>query len=100
MIISSPMDYREAARRRLPRFLFDYIEQDNPQAAIDTDERISVRVDGLRQFPESGRPGRVEGTRELVINRVPCRGPTRSRNGDAEMVRRRYTRQFSVDASG
>lgn len=26
MIISSPTDYREAARRRLPRFLFDYID--------------------------------------------------------------------------
>ncbi len=26
MIISAPIDYREAARRRLPRFLFDYID--------------------------------------------------------------------------
>jgi L-lactate dehydrogenase (cytochrome) len=26
MIISSPSDYRDAARRRLPRFLFDYID--------------------------------------------------------------------------
>jgi L-lactate dehydrogenase (cytochrome) len=26
MIISSPTDYREAARRKLPRFLFDYID--------------------------------------------------------------------------
>ncbi len=26
MIISSPLDYREAARRRLPRFLFDYVD--------------------------------------------------------------------------
>ncbi|WP_428282353.1 hypothetical protein, partial [Lactococcus lactis] len=26
MIISSTHDYREAARRRLPRFLFDYID--------------------------------------------------------------------------
>lgn len=26
MIISSPLDFREAARRRLPRFLFDYID--------------------------------------------------------------------------
>ncbi len=51
--------------------IFDYIEQDNPQAAIDIDEHISVRVEGLRQFPESGRPGRVEGTRELVIDRTP-----------------------------
>jgi FMN-dependent dehydrogenase len=26
MIISAPTDYREAARRRLPRFVFDYID--------------------------------------------------------------------------
>ncbi|MCU7508151.1 FMN-dependent L-lactate dehydrogenase LldD [Klebsiella quasipneumoniae] len=26
MIVSAPSDYREAARRRLPRFLFDYID--------------------------------------------------------------------------
>lgn len=26
MIVSSPTDYREAARRRLPKFLFDYID--------------------------------------------------------------------------
>lgn len=26
MIIASPGDYRDAARRRLPRFLFDYID--------------------------------------------------------------------------
>src|ERR1700751_2986960 len=26
MIISAPTDYREAAERRLPRFLFDYID--------------------------------------------------------------------------
>src|SRR5437868_3613054 len=26
MVISDPQDYREAARRRLPRFLFDYID--------------------------------------------------------------------------
>jgi L-lactate dehydrogenase (cytochrome) len=26
MIISSPTDYREAARRKLPRFLFDYVD--------------------------------------------------------------------------
>ncbi|HFU8451295.1 TPA: alpha-hydroxy-acid oxidizing protein, partial [Escherichia coli] len=26
MIISSPADYRDAAKHRLPRFLFDYID--------------------------------------------------------------------------
>lgn len=26
MVISSPKDYREAARRRVPRFMFDYVD--------------------------------------------------------------------------
>jgi toxin ParE1/3/4 len=51
--------------------IFDYIEVDSPQAAITVDERIRVQVDGLARFPESGRRGRVEGTRELVIPRTP-----------------------------
>ena len=51
--------------------IFDYIEADSPQAAITVDDRIRVQVEGLVQFPESGRPGRVEGTRELVIHRTP-----------------------------
>jgi addiction module RelE/StbE family toxin len=28
-------------------------------------------VKNLRLFPEMGRPGRIEGTRELVISRTP-----------------------------
>lgn len=51
--------------------IFDYIEADSPQAAIIVDDRIRVQVEGLVQFPESGRLGRVEGTRELVIQRTP-----------------------------
>jgi len=51
--------------------IFDYIEADSPQAAITVDDRIRVQVEGLLRFPESGRPGRVEGTRELVIDRTP-----------------------------
>ena len=31
----------------------------------------SPRVAGLTRFPESGRPGRVEGTRGLVVGRTP-----------------------------
>src|SRR6266478_9540841 len=51
--------------------IFDYIEADSPQAAIIVDNRIRVQVESLVKFPESGRPGRVEGTRELVIQRTP-----------------------------
>jgi toxin ParE1/3/4 len=51
--------------------IFDYIEADSPQAAIAVDNRIRVQVESLADFPESGRPGRVEGTRELVIHSTP-----------------------------
>jgi toxin ParE1/3/4 len=51
--------------------IFDYIEADNPRAAVAIDDRIQARVWGLEQFPEMGRPGRIDGTRELVVNRTP-----------------------------
>ena len=51
--------------------IFDYIEADSPTAAVVIDGRIRQHVEQLRQFPESGRPGRIEGTRELVIDRTP-----------------------------
>ena len=51
--------------------IFDYIEVDSPQAAITVDDRIREQVEGLMKFPEMGRPGRVDGTRELIIQRTP-----------------------------
>lgn len=51
--------------------IFDFIEQDDPRAAIAVDERIATQVLVLLQFPAGGRPGRVEGTRELVVRRTP-----------------------------
>jgi addiction module RelE/StbE family toxin len=51
--------------------IFDYIEGDSPRAAASIDDRIEACVKGLAQFPEMGRPGRLEGTRELVISRTP-----------------------------
>jgi len=51
--------------------IFDYIEAHNPAAAIVVDERIVAAARRLRNFPESGRPGRVTGTRELVVTGTP-----------------------------
>lgn len=51
--------------------IFDYIEAASPQAAIAVDDRIQTQVERLTQFPKSGRMGRVEGTRELVVDRTP-----------------------------
>jgi addiction module RelE/StbE family toxin len=51
--------------------IFEYIEADSPQAAITVDDRIRAQVSRLARYPQSGRPGRVAGTRELVIHRTP-----------------------------
>lgn len=51
--------------------IFDYIEADNPLAAATIDDRIRHQVQQLTRYPQSGRIGRVENTRELVIDRTP-----------------------------
>ena len=48
-----------------------YISRDNPDAAIDTVLEIIRRVEILAEHPGMGRPGRVEGTRELVRCSLP-----------------------------
>ena len=47
--------------------IFDYIAEDNPEAAIDLDTSFEVAVERLRDFPLSGRTGKVEETRELIV---------------------------------
>lgn len=51
--------------------IFDYIEEDDPLAAIEVDEAIELQAQRLCDFPDSGRPGRVRNTRELVLIHYP-----------------------------
>jgi toxin ParE1/3/4 len=51
--------------------IFDYIEEDSPRAAVVVDDRIRTQVRQLLEFPGTGRPGRIAGTRELVVSRTP-----------------------------
>ena len=51
--------------------IFDYIETDSPQAAITVDDRIRQQIEELMKFPKIGRPGRINGARELIIQRTP-----------------------------
>ena len=49
-----------------------YIARENPVAATAMTERIIQQVEMLLNFsPGIGRPGRIAGTRELVITRTP-----------------------------
>ena len=65
----------------------DYIAADNPTAAARVDEEIERQTDLLAQFPKMGREGRVNGTRELVINRSPYIVVYRVKEDRIEIIR-------------
>ena len=47
--------------------IFDHIAQDNPGAAIALDEDFKAKAEQARQPPPLYKPGRVKGTREIVV---------------------------------
>lgn len=47
--------------------IVDYISNDNPDAALALMDEIQDRVARLSAHPKRYRPGRVKGTRELVV---------------------------------
>ncbi|HEY5056641.1 MAG TPA: type II toxin-antitoxin system RelE/ParE family toxin [Acidobacteriaceae bacterium] len=51
--------------------VYAYVSQDNPEAAEEQLELIGDAVENLADFPELGRIGRRDGTRELVITGTP-----------------------------
>ncbi|MBS0461571.1 MAG: type II toxin-antitoxin system RelE/ParE family toxin [Proteobacteria bacterium] len=57
--------------RQLRFAQLDYIAERNPQAALRVDEEIEQQANHLQEHPDMGRVGRVNGTRELVIQRTP-----------------------------
>jgi len=65
----------------------EYIARDNPQAATRIVERIATSVGQLATHPASGRPGRVPGTRELVIAATPYIVPYRVHDDTVEILR-------------
>jgi toxin ParE1/3/4 len=77
----------------------EYIANDNPAAAARLVTRINRAVQDLRHHPAMGRPGRVLGTRELVIPGTPYIVPYRVRNDVVEVLRvfhaaRRWPERF------
>ncbi|MFN8517423.1 MAG: type II toxin-antitoxin system RelE/ParE family toxin [Thermomicrobiales bacterium] len=50
---------------------FDYLATRDPDAAIRMDDAIRSAIARLTDFPNRGRPGRREATRELVVAHWP-----------------------------
>ena len=66
--------------------LREYIEKDSEQNAAVVARRILDAIDLLATQPAMGRPGRVPGTRELVVPNTPYIIPYRIRHERLELI--------------
>ena len=64
-----------------------YIAQDNPKAAAEFVLHLRDSALMLGEQPNLGRPGRIPGTRELVVTNFPYILPYRVRNDAVEILR-------------
>ena len=64
-----------------------YIAQDNPEAANRIGRTITSAVAALADNPAIGRPGRVAGTRELVVVGTSYIVPYRVRGSTVQVLR-------------
>ena len=64
-----------------------YIARDDPSAAARVVFSITEAVERLQEYPGSGRPGRVLGTRELVVPDTCYIIPCRVRGNTQEVLR-------------
>ncbi|MCB1915382.1 MAG: type II toxin-antitoxin system RelE/ParE family toxin [Rhodocyclaceae bacterium] len=64
-----------------------YIAEDSPEAARLVVERVLNAVAMLAEQPSIGRPGRVPGTRELVVQKTRYIIPYRVRGEVVEVLR-------------
>jgi len=64
-----------------------YIASDDPEAARLVVRRIAEAVALLATQPAMGRPGRVAGTRELLVPKTRYLIPYRVRRGVIEILR-------------
>ncbi|MCM0044004.1 MAG: type II toxin-antitoxin system RelE/ParE family toxin [Burkholderiaceae bacterium] len=69
----------------------DYIARESPENARAFLRHLTSSVKELATHPHLGRPGRVLGTRELVITRYPYIVPYRIRENSVEILRVLHT---------
>lgn len=66
---------------------YQFVAAEDVEAAVQLVLRIQAAVEQLERFPQLGRVGRVEGTRELVIANTPFIVVYRVKRHNAEILR-------------
>ena len=69
----------------------EYITADRPMAAKKIGQKIWDSAKMLAEHPGLGRPGRVPGTRELIISGLPFIVPYIEKNGTIYILRVMHT---------
>ncbi len=64
-----------------------YLAEENPRVAAEFVVHLRNSAAMLADRPNIGRPGRISGTRELVVTRFPYILPYRVRGGCVEILR-------------
>ncbi|MEI5668800.1 type II toxin-antitoxin system RelE/ParE family toxin [Bosea sp. CCNWLW174] len=64
----------------------DYVAPISASAALALVRRLRQAGKQLGEHPHMGRPGRVDGSRELVVNGTPYILPYRVRDGRVEIL--------------
>ncbi len=77
----------------------NYIAQENPKVASEFVAHVCESISRLSEYPNLGRPGRVFGTRELVVSGYPYIIPYCVKNDIVVILRvfhsaRKWPRKF------
>jgi len=64
-----------------------YISRQNPSAAVKQVLKVIACLELLRENPALGRPGRIPGTRELIVADTPFIVPYRKKGNSIEILR-------------
>ncbi|MDG2738361.1 type II toxin-antitoxin system RelE/ParE family toxin, partial [Vibrio parahaemolyticus] len=65
----------------------EYLQEQNPQSARDFVKEVHELTELLKANPAMGRPGRVFGTRELILQKFPYLIPYRVKDNRIEILR-------------
>ena len=84
--MAAPVRWLRTALRNLDDEI-TYIASDDPKASRLVLRRITDAVSLLGAQPSMGRPGRVPGTRELLVPKTRYLIPYRFRRGTIEILR-------------
>ena len=76
----------------------EYIAQEDEEAAKTISDHIHARVESLQEQPYQGRPGRIFGTRELVIGKYPFIVPYKVESAEIQILRVFHTSQRLPDS--